>query len=108
MKNYNNEYDDDSNDYGFFCHLEDNSENTKKYNKERYDIIISSYTHMKIIPTKPTFTSDKLHCYSSYEKCESVKNNNSKDEKYKYQYIFCKITLLVSVIVTGIIVFRIK
>jgi hypothetical protein len=39
MKIY--EKDEETDDYGFFCDLEENSENTKKYNKENYDFIIN-------------------------------------------------------------------
>ena len=31
MKNYKNEDDEESNDYGFFCDLEENIETAKKY-----------------------------------------------------------------------------
>ena len=44
------EKDEETDDYGFFCDLEENRENrenTKKYNKENYDFIIRISTPKK-------------------------------------------------------------
>jgi len=46
MKTY--EKDEETDDYGFFCDLEENRENKEKYNKENYDFIIRISTPKKI------------------------------------------------------------
>jgi len=72
MKNY--QHDEEHDDYGFFCDLEENRENTKKYNKENYDFIIRISSPKKI---------------TRYNICYHI-------------------SLGISIIVTAIIIFKIK
>jgi hypothetical protein len=72
MKIYKN--DEETDDYGFFCDLEENIETSNKYNKENYDFIIRIST--------------------------------PKNQK---QYNICyHVSLGISIIVTAIVIFKMK
>jgi hypothetical protein len=103
MKNYKNEDDEESNDYGFFCDLEENIETAKKYNKEPHCFIPLHIPNTKSVHTQCIIPSLKVGL-----NLPNTKISNSKYEKYKYQHIYYNVTFFFSIFITGIIIFRIK